>query len=109
MPVLPVSLPIPVDPSVLEEFCSRWKIARLELFGSALRDDFRPDSDVDLLVTFSPDTRWGLFGHVEMQDELSALMRRKVDLVSRRAIEQSRNWIRQEAILGSAVPFYVSG
>jgi predicted nucleotidyltransferase len=109
MPELSVALPISIDPTLLEQFCSRWRIVRLELFGSVLRDDFRPESDVDLLVTFAPDARWGLFAHVEMQDELSALIEHKVDLVSRRAIEQSRNWIRQRAILGSAVPVYVSG
>jgi predicted nucleotidyltransferase len=80
MPVLPVALPISIDSTLLEQFCSRWRIVRLELFGSVLRDDFRPESDVDLLVTFAPDARWGLFAHVKMQDELSALYD-EIDLV----------------------------
>src|SRR5260370_9281987 len=107
--MLPVSLPIAIDSSALERFCVRWKIGRLEVFGSALRDDFGPTSDVDLLVTFAPDATWGLFDHVEMQDELAGLLGRRVDLVNLRAIERSHNWIRQKAILDSAVSLYVAG
>ena len=65
--------------------------------------------DVDLLVTFAHDARWGLFEHEHMQNELSGLLGRSVDLISRRAIESSRNAQRRNAILGSAVPVYVSG
>jgi predicted nucleotidyltransferase len=84
------------------EFCRRWKVLRLELFGSVLRDDFRPDSDVDVLATFQPDASWSLFDYVDMEDELSAILGRKVDFVSRRAIERSENWIRRENILKAA-------
>lgn len=90
----------------LETFCRRWKIAELALFGSVLRPDFAPDSDVDILVTFLPDAGWSLFDHVRMQDELSAVLGRKVDLVSRRGIERSRNYIRRKAILDSAEVIY---
>jgi predicted nucleotidyltransferase len=78
------------------------------LFGSVLRDDFRPDSDVDVLVTFAPEAEWSLFDHVTMEEELSSILGHKVDLVSRRAIERSRNWIRRKAILEAAEPFYVT-
>jgi hypothetical protein len=73
-----------------------------------LRDDFRPDSDVDVLVTFAPEAEWSLFDHVTMEEELSSILDRKVDLVSRRGIERSRNWIRRKAILEAAEPFYVA-
>ena len=81
---------------------------KLELFGSALREDFSESSDFDLLVTFDPQSNWGLWDHTQMEDELSALLGRKTDLISRRAIESSHNAIRRNAILGDAVPVYVS-
>ncbi len=90
------------DRERLTDYCQRWRIAELAFFGSVLRDDFRPDSDVDVLVTFAPDARWGLLDFVTMQEELSAILGRHVDLVSRRAVEKSDNWVRREAILGSA-------
>jgi predicted nucleotidyltransferase len=90
-------------------FCLRWKIRVLSIFGSALRDDFGPDSDVDVLVTFDLSADWSLFDHMQMQEELEAILGRKVDLVNRRAIERSPNWIRRDAILGSAETVYVAG
>lgn len=97
---------IPRDKIV--DFCRRWKIVEFALFGSAVRDDFGPDSDVDVLVTFAPGAGWSLFDHVEMQEELRSLLRRDVDLVSRRGIEQSRNYLRRKAILDSAEVLYVA-
>ena len=99
---------IPIPTERLDEFCRRWKIVELRVFGSALRDDFRPDSDVDLLVSFAPDADWSLLDHVAMEEELSSILARKVDLVSRRAIERSSNWIRRKAILETAEPYFVS-
>ncbi len=72
------------------EFCRRWTV---------LGRDFKSDSDVDMLVTFGAGVRWSLLDHVRMQDELSDLLGRKVDLVSRKGIERSRNYIRRRAIL----------
>ena len=89
-------------------FCHRWRITALELFGSALRDDFGPDSDIDLLVTFEPDAPWSLFDLVQMESKLAAVLGRPVDLVERTSIERSDNWIRRRAILGSAEPLYGS-
>ena len=100
---------IAIDPEKVAAFCQRWKIVELSLFGSVLRDDFRPDSDVDVLVTFAPEADWSLFDHMAMEEELSAAVGRKVDLLSRRAIERSANWIRRQAILESSEPFYVAG
>src|SRR5213592_3498298 len=90
----------------LSEFCRRWQITELALFGSALTDNFRPDSDLDLLVSFSPAAEWSLLDHVQMQRELEAITGRDVDLVSKRAIERSENWIRRDAILSSAESVY---
>lgn len=92
----------------LSNFCRRWKITELALFGSVTRDDFRPDSDIDVLVTFPPDVRWTLWDHVDMQDELKSILGRKVDLVTRRAVERSHNSIRRKAILDSAEVIYAA-
>jgi predicted nucleotidyltransferase len=91
----------------IEGFCRRWRITELELFGSILRDDFGPESDVDFLVTFAPDARWTLFDLVDTEEELGRLVGRRVDLVTRRAVEESENWIRRSAILEGAQPYYV--
>lgn len=96
------------SPAALAEFCRRWRVTRLELFGSVLRDDFRVDSDVDVLVTFADGAHWTLFDRVRMRDELSALLGRRVDVVSRRAIERSANWIRRTEILDTAEPWYAA-
>jgi predicted nucleotidyltransferase len=103
-----MSARIPIDREKIAEFCRRWEITEFSLFGSVLRDDFRPDSDVDVLVTFALDAEWSLFDDVDMEEELSAIFGRKVDLVSRRAVERSDNWIRRKAILSTAEPVYVA-
>jgi uncharacterized protein len=93
---------------LLVDFCRRWKVSELAVFGSALRDDFRPESDVDVLVTFAGGVRWSLLDLVTMQDELSNLWQRPVDLLTRRAVERSHNWIRRKAILESAEVVYAA-
>ena len=95
-----LALSLPKD--AIQQFCRRWKISELALFGSVLRTDFRPDSDVDVLVTFTGDADWGLLAHVEMRQELAALLQRPIDLISKRALERSANWVRREAILNTA-------
>ena len=92
----------------LAEFCRRWSITQLALFGSALREDFRSDSDVDVLVSFSEDAHHTLFDMVDMQEELQGILGRPVDLISRRAVEKSRNYLRRKAILESAEVVYGS-
>ncbi len=91
-----MSVKIPIDREKIGEFCRRWKITELALFGSVLRDDFRPDSDVDVLVTFAPDAHWSLFDIIDIQDELGAMLGRKVDLVEKKGL---RNPFRRHAIL----------
>lgn len=87
------------------ELCRKWGITRLEMFGSALRGDFRPESDIDLLYTAAEDTQWG-FDFVTLCDEFEALFGRPVDMISRQAVERSDNPIRREAILSSARVIY---
>ena len=99
---------LPISQIELEAFCGRWKIVGLAAFGSVLREDFTKDSDVDLLVEFSHDASWSLLDHIRMEEELAGLLQRRVDLVSRRAIEQSRNPIRRRAILDSARALYAA-
>ena len=77
-------------------FCQRWRITELALFGSVLRPDFGPDSDVDVLVTFATNASWSLFDLVEMRQELHQLLGREVDLVEAAAL---RNPYRRHAIL----------
>lgn len=71
----------------IAEFCRRWKISELALFGSVVRDDFRPDSDVDIMVSFVPESRTGLWDFVHIQEELENLLGRPVDLVEKGTIE----------------------
>jgi predicted nucleotidyltransferase len=92
----------------IQSFCRRWQIVELSLFGSVLREDFRPESDVDVLVTFAPEARRSLFDMVRMQNELEAILGRKVDLVERKAVEESENYIRRKRILSDLVPVYVA-
>lgn len=90
----------------IASFCDRWHIGELALFGSILRDDFSNNSDIDLLVTFKPHQTPSLWGVFDMENELEALVGRKVDIVSRNAIENSRNYIRRKAILNDAQVVY---
>lgn len=92
----------------LAEFCQRWQVVELYLFGSALRDDFGPDSDLDLLVRYAPEAGLSLLGQVRMEQELSERLGRKVDLCSKKGIERSQNWIRRRNILESAELVYES-
>ena len=97
------------DVNAVRQFCRDQGIAKLELFGSALRDDFREDSDVDLLATVRPDVKCGLFEWVELKEGLEKIFGRPVDLVSRRAIERSQNPYRKRSILARTEPIYVEG
>jgi hypothetical protein len=96
-------VPVPVDQ--IEAFCRRWQIVELALFGSVLRDDFRPDSDVDVLVTFAPDARVSLWDWGEMLNELRAIFRRSVDLVEKAAL---RNPFRRRSILSTYQVIYAA-
>jgi len=99
---------LPLSGEQLLDFCRRWKITELALFGSVLRDELKSDSDVDILVTFSSDVRWGLFDHLQMEQELSDSLGRKVDILTRRSVEQSPNWLLRDEILHTAEVVYES-
>jgi predicted nucleotidyltransferase len=89
----------------IADFCRRWGIARLELFGSVLREDFGPHSDVDFLYSFTPGVRVG-WEFATLCDELEAIIGRPVDMVSRTAVERSANPRRKSEILDSALVIY---
>ena len=104
-----INTKIPIDYEKIAEFCQRWNITELALFGSVLRDDFQPEnSDIDVLVSFAQDAHWTLFDLVDMEEEIQAIFQRKVDLVSRRGIERSQNHLRRQAILTSAKVIYAA-
>jgi len=92
----------------IERFCQNWNITRMEVFGSVLRDDFNPErSDVDVLVTFAPGKTPGL-AFFRAEKELAEILGREVEMSTRRAIEQSENWMRRERILSEAQTIYGS-
>ena len=99
------AIALPIDR--ITRFCQHWQIIELSLFGSVLRDDFHANSDIDILVAFAPTANWGLLDHAQMQQELEILLGRPVDLISKRAIERSSNWIRRQEILSTAQAIYV--
>jgi hypothetical protein len=96
------------DPVRIGEFCEKWKVAEFAIFGSALRAELETDSDVDVLVTFRPDSKPSLFDLAQMEEELEGMFGREVDLVTRPGIEASRNYLRRKAILDSAKVLYAA-
>jgi predicted nucleotidyltransferase len=101
----PINQRILASPQQIAEFCDRWKITEFALFGSVLRDDFRPDSDIDVLLTFSPDSKWSLFDWVDMKDELTGLFQRQVDIADKEGL---KNPYRQYEILNTQQVIYGS-
>ena len=97
-----MSAHIQIPRSQIDSFCRSWQVSELALFGSVLREDFGPDSNVDVLIQFQPQARHTLLDMARMEEELRQIFGRDVDLVERSAVEQSRNHIRREAILQSA-------
>jgi hypothetical protein len=83
-------------------FCNKWQVKTFSLFGSALRADFSPESDVDVLLSFLPTSQWSLFDQVEMIEDLEAIFKRNVDLITQKGLERSTNAARQKRILESA-------
>ena len=94
-----------VDGNAIADFCCKWKITEFALFGSILRDDFRPDSDVDVLVSFSQDAKWSLFDIVRMQRELKTLFGREVDFVQKSGLS---NPFRRYEILRTKKTLYAT-
>ena len=98
---MPSRIDIPKEK--IEDFCRRWKIKEMAIFGSVLREDFGPESDVDFLVTFFEQARWNLFDWVEMIEELKKITGREIDLVDRESI---RNPFRRRSILARMEVIY---
>jgi uncharacterized protein len=101
-----IELPMPD----IEQFCQKWNVTEFALFGSVLRDDFRPESsDIDVMVQFHPEAKPTFWGLDQMEEELEGLFGREVDVITRFSIEKSRNYLRRHEILSSARVIYESG
>lgn len=96
---------VSIDPEQLGEFCRRWQVKELSLFGSVLREDFRLDSDVDVLVGFAPGAPWSLWDLSAMRSELEGMLGRKVDLLEKRGL---RNPFLRHAVLPSRRILYAA-
>ena len=96
---------VSIDRARIEQFCRKWRVKELSIFGSALREDFRPDSDVDVLVVFEDDAEWDLYDHMHAEDELRELFGRDVDLVEKSAIS---NPFRRRHILTNREVIYAA-
>src|SRR4030042_6833417 len=96
---------IDISQDRLAAFCTKWKVTELALFGSILRDDFGPQSDIDVLVTFQPEAVWSLWDLLDMRDELRELFGREVDLIEKDAL---RNPFRRHEILKSYKVVYAA-
>ncbi|MBD2634776.1 nucleotidyltransferase domain-containing protein [Limnothrix sp. FACHB-881] len=99
-----------ITPEQLKDFCIRWQIAELAVFGSILRDDFRDRgddvSDIDLLYSLNQSSSHSLFDIMQMREELEKLCHRRIDLISKQGIKNSRNWLRRQEILNSEMILY---
>lgn len=92
----------------IRDYCQRWSVCEFALFGSVLRDDFSDQSHIDVLVTFSDGVQYTLFDMVKMAEELEAILGRKVDLLTRKSVESSPNFVRRREILEAAEVIYAS-
>ena len=101
MPTLQILFPT----DQIAAFCQKWKITELAVFGSVLRDDFRPESDVDVLVSFTDDAHWSLYDWVDMQEDLKGMFGRDVDLVEKKSLH---NPFRRHAILTTKQVIYAA-
>ena len=103
-----MTLHFDIDRNRLTDVCTRWGVSELAIFGSALREDFHAASDVDVLVSFEPGRTPSLFQLSQFAGELEAIVGRPVDVLTRAAVEQSRNPYRRAEILDSAEVLYAA-
>jgi len=96
---------ISIPEGQIRDFCGRWKIAELAVFGSVLREDFHPDSDVDVLVTFAKEAEWSLYDWADMIAELREIFGRDIDLLSSHSL---RNPFRRHEILKNRLTLYAA-
>lgn len=92
--------------SEIAKFCQQWQIVEIALFGLILKDEFRAESDIDILVKFSPNARQGLLTLAKIKYELETRLGRTVDIALRESVENSENWIRRQEILRTAQVIY---
>ncbi|MBN2591667.1 MAG: nucleotidyltransferase family protein [Sedimentisphaerales bacterium] len=97
-----------IDPKKIADFCQKWKISILSAFGSIVRGELQPESDIDLLVTFSENADWTMFDHFNMEEELTHILGHEVDLVNIKALEENQNPIYKQEILSSARQIYAA-
>ena len=93
----------------IAEFCHKWQVIEFALFGSILRDDFRPDSDIDVMVEFHPEAHPTFSTLDQMEAELKTIFDRDIDLITRQGIKTGRNYLRRHEILSSAQVIYATG
>jgi predicted nucleotidyltransferase len=105
MTITAINLPM----EKIAEFCHQWQVTEFALFGSVLRDDFRPDSDIDVMVQFHPEAHPTFSTLDQMEAELKTIFDRDIDLITRQGIETSRNYLRRHEILSSAQVIYATG
>jgi len=105
--MIQIQLNLPTEEIIT--FCQKWQVTELALFGSILRDDFRPNSDIDIMVQFHPEAHPTFSTLEQMEAELKSLCNREVDLVTRQGIESSQNYLRRHEILSSAQVIYATG
>lgn len=90
----------------IKQFCNKWNICELSLFGSSITDKFNKESDIDILISFNENSHYGLFELAEMKSELEKIYGREVDLVTRKSVEQSPNYLRSKSILSNLKSLY---
>ena len=98
---------IQIDKSLIEAFCRKWAIVEFSLFGSVLRDDFKPESDVDVMVKFAEDAHPTLFDLGAMREELMEIFHHEVDILTRRSVQQSRNPYWRTEVLSTVETIHV--
>lgn len=91
----------------IRSFCQKWSIKDFYFFGSVVTENFSKEkSDIDIMVDFKENTDWSLFDHFHMVEELEAVFKRKVDLLTKRAVEKSKNPYRKKNILDGVLLAY---
>jgi uncharacterized protein len=100
---------IDLNSEPIRAFCRKWKINELSVFGSIVRDDFRPDSDVDFVVDFEKGADWDLADLADIRIGLSKILNREVDLLTKGALRQTENWLFRKIVLAELETVYAQG
>jgi hypothetical protein len=103
-----IPFPLQIPEESIQDFCRKWNITEMSVFGSILRKDFNPESDIDFVVRFEEGIAWSLFDHMSMKEELAKICGRPVDLITMQSIEDSLNWIRKKEILDTMEQIYAA-